>query len=110
MIQTEKINPEEMKRSWHAQQEDILKDWSEQASCYRWMHERAYQVYKKQNMRHSNESEAPRKMSERGWEDETNTNSSIKSIHGMRIERAIECERERPLQRKGGTGRRMQGP
>ena len=37
MNQTEKINPEEMKRSWHAQQEDILKDWSEQASCYRWM-------------------------------------------------------------------------
>ena len=53
MNQTEKINPEEMKRSWHAQQEDILKDWSEQASCYRWMHERAYQVYKKQNMRYS---------------------------------------------------------
>jgi len=47
---TNKITPDEMKRSWHAQQEDILKDWSEQASCYRWMHERAYQVYKKQNM------------------------------------------------------------
>jgi hypothetical protein len=53
MIQNEKINMEDMKRSWHAQQEDILKDWSEQASCYRWMHERAYQVYKKQNMRFS---------------------------------------------------------
>lgn len=47
---TDKITPNEMKRSWHSQQEDILKDWSEQASCYRWMHERAYQVYKKQNM------------------------------------------------------------
>ena len=51
--ETNKISPEEMKRNWHAQQEDILKDWSEQASCYRWMHERAYQVYKKQNMRFS---------------------------------------------------------
>jgi len=47
---TKKITPDEMKRSWHSQQEDILKDWSEQASCYRWMHERAYQIYKKQNM------------------------------------------------------------
>lgn len=49
----DKIKPEDMKRQWHAQQEDILKEWSEQASCYRWMHERAYQVYKKQNMRFS---------------------------------------------------------
>ena len=52
-INEDKINPEDMKRSWHAQQEDILKEWSEQAGCYRWMHERAYQVYKKQNMRFS---------------------------------------------------------
>lgn len=52
-IETNKISPAEMKRNWHAQQEDILKDWSEQAGCYRWMHERAYQVYKKQNMRFS---------------------------------------------------------
>jgi hypothetical protein len=49
-INEDKINPEDMKRSWHSQQEDILKEWSEQAGCYRWMHERAYQVYKKQNM------------------------------------------------------------
>ena len=49
----DKIKPEDMKRQWHAQQEDILKEWSEQAGCYRWMHERAYQVYKKQNMRFS---------------------------------------------------------
>ncbi|RZD41367.1 MAG: hypothetical protein CXT73_05075 [Methanobacteriota archaeon] len=52
-ILPDKINSDEMKRRWHAQQEDILKDWSEQASCYRWMHERAYQVYKKQNMNFS---------------------------------------------------------
>jgi len=52
-INEDKINPEDMKRQWHAQQEDILKEWSEQAGCYRWMHERAYQVYKKQNMRFS---------------------------------------------------------
>ena len=35
---------------WHAQQEDILKDWSEQSSCYRWMHERAYQNYNKKTL------------------------------------------------------------
>ena len=52
-INEDKINPEDMKRQWHSQQEDILKEWSEQAGCYRWMHERAYQVYKKQNMRFS---------------------------------------------------------
>ena len=50
MIDEKKINPEEMKRSWHSQQEDILKNWSEQSSCYRWMHERAYQDYNKKNM------------------------------------------------------------
>ena len=49
----DKIKPEDIKRQWQAQQEDILKEWSEQAGCYRWMHERAYQVYKKQNMRFS---------------------------------------------------------
>lgn len=48
-----KINPEEMKRLWHSQQEDILKNWSEQSSCYRWMHERAYQTYNKKNMRYA---------------------------------------------------------
>ncbi len=52
-INEDKIKPEDMKRQWHSQQEDILKEWSEQAGCYRWMHERAYQVYKKQNMRFS---------------------------------------------------------
>ena len=49
-INEDKINTEDMKRQWHSQQEDILKEWSEQAGCYRWMHERAFQVYKKQNM------------------------------------------------------------
>lgn len=51
MSDKNKINPEDMKRLWHAQQEDILKSWSEQASCYRWMHEHAYQDYNKKNMR-----------------------------------------------------------
>ena len=51
MSNKNKINPKDMKRLWHAQQEDILKSWSEQASCYRWMHERAYQDYNKKNMR-----------------------------------------------------------
>ena len=54
MVDAKKINLlKPQKRAWHAQQEDILKEWSEQASCYRWMHERSYQIYKKQNMRYS---------------------------------------------------------
>ena len=53
MSDTEKIKIKSKKRAWHAQQEDILKEWSEQAGCYRWMHERSYQIYKKQNMRYS---------------------------------------------------------
>lgn len=42
---------DEIEKSWHRQQEDILKDWSEQASCYRWMHMRAYLRYETQNFR-----------------------------------------------------------
>ena len=36
---------------WHAQQEKILKIWGEQSSCYRYMHYKAYQKYKKSSMR-----------------------------------------------------------
>ena len=41
----------EIEKQWHRQQEDILKDWSEQASCYRWMHMRAYLSYETKNFR-----------------------------------------------------------
>ena len=31
---------------WNEQQELILKKWAEIASCYQWMHDRAYRVYR----------------------------------------------------------------
>lgn len=43
-------NSENSKR-WHTQQEKILKTWGEQAACYRYMHFKAYQKYKKLSMR-----------------------------------------------------------
>jgi hypothetical protein len=36
---------------WHGQQEKILKKWSEIGSSYRFMHDRAYLYYEKQNFR-----------------------------------------------------------
>lgn len=36
---------------WHGQQENILKKWSEIGSSYRFMHDRAYLHYEKQNFR-----------------------------------------------------------
>ncbi len=38
-------------RVWHEQQEKILKTWGEASSCYRFMHNKAYQRYKKLSMR-----------------------------------------------------------
>ena len=35
---------------WHKQQEDILKDWSEMAASYQWLHSRSYHKFKSQNM------------------------------------------------------------
>ena len=37
-------------RVWHEQQEKILKSWGESSACYRFLHNRAYQRYKKQSM------------------------------------------------------------
>ena len=37
-------------RSWHLQQEKILKDWGEASSCYRYMHFMAYQKFKSTSM------------------------------------------------------------
>ena len=36
---------------WHGQQENILKKWSEIGSSYRFMHDRAFMYYEKQNFR-----------------------------------------------------------
>ena len=40
-----------MKNLWHEQQEKILKKWSEIGSSYRFMHDRAYFTFEKQNFR-----------------------------------------------------------
>lgn len=38
---------------WSPQQEQILKTWGEASACYRYMHNHAYLIYKKQNMQFS---------------------------------------------------------
>lgn len=45
------INNEEEENVWHEQQEKILKRWSEIGSSYRFMHDRAYLHFEKQNFR-----------------------------------------------------------
>jgi hypothetical protein len=35
---------------WHVQQEKILKTWGEQSACYRYMHYKAYEKYKRLSM------------------------------------------------------------
>ena len=42
---------EETEIVWHGQQENILKKWSEIGSSYRFMHDRAFLYYEKQNFR-----------------------------------------------------------
>jgi hypothetical protein len=38
---------------WSPQQEQILKTWGEASACYRYMHNHAFLIYKKQNMQFS---------------------------------------------------------
>ena len=38
-------------KSWHPQQEKVLKMWGEQSACYRYMHFKAYQRFKNMNIR-----------------------------------------------------------
>lgn len=45
---TEKKKPKATPE-WHAQQEILLKHWSETASCYRWLHNASHLRYKRQN-------------------------------------------------------------
>ena len=40
---------EKKSKYWHEQQEKILKEWGEAASCYRYMHFKAFQKYKRQS-------------------------------------------------------------
>jgi hypothetical protein len=48
---SEEIKNKSSKKLWHTQQEAILKTWGEQASCYRYMHNKAFQKFKKLSMR-----------------------------------------------------------
>ena len=41
------------KFAWSPQQEQILKTWGEASACYRYMHNHAFLIYKKQNMHFS---------------------------------------------------------
>jgi hypothetical protein len=41
------------KFTWSPQQEQILKTWGEASACYRYMHNHAFLIYKKQNMQFS---------------------------------------------------------
>ncbi len=47
----EKDNVPKKKKIWHDQQENILKKWSEIGASYRYLHDRAYAYYNKQNFR-----------------------------------------------------------
>lgn len=47
----EKDNDPKKKKVWHDQQEKILKKWSEIGASYRYLHDRAYAYYNKQNFR-----------------------------------------------------------
>lgn len=38
---------------WHGQQEDVLKKWGETAACYRYLHYKSYQKFKKLSFRFS---------------------------------------------------------
>ncbi len=38
-------------KEWHPQQSKLLQNWAEIASSYRWMHNQAYMIYKKKNLR-----------------------------------------------------------
>lgn len=45
------LEKEEEEKAWHSQQEAILKRWSEIGSSYRFMHDRAFSKYSRQNFR-----------------------------------------------------------
>ncbi len=46
-----RMSDDETPKVWHVQQEVILREWAEVASSYRWMHDRAFRIYKKQSLR-----------------------------------------------------------
>lgn len=51
MEDTNKKRMPKVPKVWHPQQEVILKAWGETCACYRYLHYKAYQKFKKQSMR-----------------------------------------------------------
>ena len=48
--QKSKKKESEEEKLWHPQQEQLLQDWAEMSSGYRWLHDTAYRKYKKQSL------------------------------------------------------------
>jgi len=46
-----RMSDDETAKIWHVQQEVILREWAEVASSYRWMHDRAFRIYRIQALR-----------------------------------------------------------
>jgi len=51
MTEEKKISREEMRLSWTSGHENILKQWGEASACYRYMHHRAFFIYRRSNIR-----------------------------------------------------------
>jgi len=45
------VDPKAMAASWNRHHENILRQWGEQAACYRYMHHRAFLMFKKLSLR-----------------------------------------------------------
>ena len=45
------VDPKAMAASWNRHHENILRQWGEQAACYRFMHHRAFLMFKKLSLR-----------------------------------------------------------
>lgn len=45
------INMDDMFKMWNEHHENILRQWGEQAACYRYMHHRAFLMYKRMSLR-----------------------------------------------------------
>ena len=51
MTEEKKISREEMRLSWTDGHENILKQWGEASACYRYMHHRAFFIYRRSSIR-----------------------------------------------------------
>ena len=50
-MSVENLTGENMAASWNDYHESILKSWGEQSACYRYMHHRAFLMFKKLSLR-----------------------------------------------------------